>query len=142
MTVEKSVSGVASAMLDYINGWPDKPAPVRLAEFGGELPAVRMLTLPGIAELRRYADGTSLVGWPFSVSIRAKPSFTASGSVAALSGLADYLCRAELPRLGDTRAALAVEMLGAPERTAANVSGLVEFTATFRLIFAALPQDV
>jgi len=138
--MQKSVSGIAAAVLDYINGWPDKPAPAFLAEFGAELPALRLLPLPGITELRRYADGTALIGWPFSVSIRARPSSAASGAVKTLSDLAGYICRAELPSLGGSRGALAVEMYGAPERTASNVSGLVEFTANFRLIYADLPR--
>lgn len=136
----QSVSGVAAAMLQYINGWPDKPAPVRLAEFGTELPSLRMLPHSGVSELRRYADGTSVVGWPFSVAVRTRPASAGSDAAETLSRLADYICRAELPQFGDTRAALAIELLGAPERTDANASGWLEFTAAFRLIYAVLPQ--
>jgi hypothetical protein len=127
------ISGLADTILEYLNGWPDKLSPVRLSEYGAELPSLRMLPSGGASVLRGYTDGTSVCGWDFSVSLRDKPGSTADPT---LSALCDYLCFAELPALEASRTALAIELCSAPHRTSAAVSGYVEYTAEFRLIYA------
>lgn len=135
-----SVSGIAQSVLDYINGWSDRPADVHLGEYGEGLPAMRLLPLAGAAVLRRYADGTEVISWPFSVSLRTRPTSSSGAAMELLSALADYMSSAELPWLGSDRCALAVELCGAPERSSADVSGFVSYSVPFRLIYAAAPQ--
>ncbi len=135
-----SVSGIAQSVLDYINGWPQRPADARLGELGEGLPALRLLPLAGAAVLRRYADGTEVISWPFSVSLRTRPTSEAGSAIELLSELADYMSSAELPYLGSDRCALAVELCGAPERSSADISGFVSYSVPFRLIFAAAPR--
>lgn len=138
--MQKSVSGIAQAVLDYINGWPDRPADMLLGEYGDGLPALRMLPQAGATVLRLYADGTEVISWPFSVSLRTRPTSAAGRAIELLSALADYMSSAELPYLGGDRCALAMELCGAPERISSDVSGFVSYSIPFRLIYAAAPR--
>ena len=114
-----------------------------MAEFGAELPALRMLPLPGAQIMRSYYDGGAVIGFPFSITLRCRPGGGefAARTLASLNALADYMRSADLPDLDLSREALALELSSAPQRTSSTASGYVEFSAEFRLMFISEPVD-
>jgi len=131
-------NSIAEQMVDFLNEWPDKPVRIQLGALPKDAPGMMMRQLSGAVCEKAFVDGSFVGRWPFAVFVRtgggdARERLDADGVLHALAG---WLAGADMPDLGDGRAAVGIEMAQLPAIAAAFNSGVEDYMAVFSLKFS------
>lgn len=136
---------IATAMLNHLNAWPDKPSHINL-EIMEKAPirsSMAMQQLSGTVITRKYIDGSFTGSWPFAVYVRISGTDTAKrlDAVKTLEEIDAWLKVNPLPNLGDNRVAEEIEMTSLPAVAATYEDGSTDYQAIFRLNYKQKRSD-
>lgn len=136
---------IATAMLNHLNSWPDKPSHINL-EIMEKAPiqsSMAMQQLSGTVINRKYIDGSFTGYWPFAIYVRISGTDTAKrlDAVKTLDEINAWLQDNPLPNLGDNRVADEIEMTSLPAVAATYEDGSTDYQAIFRLNYKQKRSD-
>ena len=124
-------------MLDYLNGWDNKPANFSLEGIAKEAPSASMLQLPTSGIVKRYIDGSYIGMYTFAVYIRIRQADT--GEKLEILDLYDdllsYFKSGQLPDLSSEAEPRYIELLTTPSLADTYDDGTEDYQATYRLVY-------
>ena len=130
-----SNNAIAEAMLAYLNRWEGKPVTIALELADKKPVSMCMQQLSGTVVEKRYIDGTFIGIWPFAVYVHVSGRDTSQRlkAVQYLATLGEWMEDATLPKLGNGRSAISVEMTALPALAIRYENGDEDYQAMYGL---------